>query len=45
MNKYYLDEKKLLETWISKNYLPGIFNDEKNKEWQLGEGIELIIKP
>lgn len=45
MDKYYLDEKKLLETWISKNYLPNIFSDVKNQKWQLGEGIELIIKP
>lgn len=45
MDKYYLDEKNLLETWISKNYLPNIFSDNKNQTWQLGEGIELIIKP
>jgi hypothetical protein len=30
MDKYYLDEKNLLETWISKNYLPNIFSDNKN---------------
>lgn len=45
MNKYYLDEKKLLENWISKNYLPGIFNEQKNTEWQLGEGVQFIVRP
>ena len=45
MDKYYLEEKKLLETWISKNYLPNIFSDNKNQKWQLGESIEFIIKP
>ena len=45
MDKYYLDDKELFETWISKNYLPGVFAKQKNETWQLGEGIELIVRP
>ena len=44
-NKYFLNEKELFENLISKNYLPNIFGKEKNTEWQLGEGVELIIRP
>lgn len=44
-DRYYLDEKELFENLISKNYLPNIFGKEKNTEWKLGEGIELIIRP
>jgi sulfatase maturation enzyme AslB (radical SAM superfamily) len=44
-DRYYLDEKELFESLISKNYLPNIFGKEKNTEWKLGEGIELIIRP
>ena len=45
MDKFYLDEKNLLENFISKKYLPNIFSKQKNLDWELGEGIQLIIRP
>ena len=44
-DKYFLDEKALFETWISKNYLPNVFGTTKNTEWQLGEAVEFIVRP
>lgn len=46
MNKFQLNEKQLIENFISKHYLPNIFNlNQKNKEWIYGDGIEFIIRP
>ena len=45
MDKFYQDEKELLECFISKKYLPNIFSKIKNDSWTCGEGVDFIIRP